>query len=159
MIARFDHFGSYSAISSMLRRGFTNDYDQAVVRTTSIRIVAFGLVENDAYRFLGLAESLRDESFTRMLSVYYVHIRPGDAQAWYPQKFFFRMNGYCNCDWLLLREMSQRFVHSIRDINEDIEEDPSVHLTVWQTAKYYDPIDGRQLAKTTTKFSTLDLLL
>jgi hypothetical protein len=108
---------------------------------------------------LGFAESLRDESFTRTLSVYYEHIWPGDAQARYPQKFFFCVNGHCNCDWLLLREMLQCFVHSIRDINEDIVEDPSVHLTVWQTVKYYYPIDGQRLAKTTRKFSILDLLL
>jgi hypothetical protein len=55
--------------------------------------------------------------------------------------------------------MLQRFVHSIRDINEDIEGDPFVHLTVWQTVKYYYLIDGRRLAKTTTRFYTLDLLL
>jgi hypothetical protein len=59
----------------MLRRGFTNNYTQAVVRTTSIRIVAFGLVENDVYRFLGLAESLRDESYQCTMCTYGLEMR------------------------------------------------------------------------------------
>jgi hypothetical protein len=32
-----------------------------------------------------------------------------------------------------LREMLRRFVHSIGDISEDLQGDPSVHLTAWQT--------------------------
>jgi hypothetical protein len=146
MIARFDYSGTYSVIVLLLQRGITENNEQPIERTTSIRITAFGLLENDACRFLGLADSLREETFTG--SVNRVHIRPGDAAAWYPAKIFFQIHGYCNCDWALLRDMLERFLFS----DMDGIEYQAVSLTIWQIARHYDPMDSRLLATMQRKF-------